>query len=150
MRKTSNTGLSGEPMGLFSKRNNTATTKAEPQGQLQIPDELAQRAALAYGSQQFTSAAEAYAQAVDKLHTMYAVGNCQFRQPSPDDLPILEGLVNSVGAAIAMGSAAAVRQSAESSLHYLGDLERTLSARGQDTQMFRQAIENLSFELRKA
>jgi hypothetical protein len=135
-------------MGLFSKRSNEPAQPAQPQ--LQIPDELAQKAALEYGSQQFSAAAGLYAAAVDKLHTMYAIGNCKFREPSADDMPILQGLVNSVGAAVAMGSGPAVRQPAASALHYLADIEQTLSARGQNVGMFRQATDNLGFELRKA
>ena len=66
-------------MGLFNR--NKAGSKRSPSS-LQIPDELAQRAHTQYGSSNFMTAAELYSQAVDKLHTMYVVGECKYRQPS--------------------------------------------------------------------
>jgi hypothetical protein len=108
-------------MGLFN-RNKAASPGAG--GSQQIPDELAQRAQLAYGSADFVRAAELFSQAVDKLHTMYAVGNAAFRQPSEADAPITQGLVSAVGAAIAAEHGLAVRQYAEQSIGYLSEIAR--------------------------
>lgn len=83
-------------MGRFNRGK--AGSRGSPSS-LQIPDELAQRAHIQYGSSNFMSAVDLYSQAVDKLHTMYVVGECKHRQPSQSDAPIIEGLVSAVGAA---------------------------------------------------
>jgi hypothetical protein len=103
-------------MGLFNR--NKAGSKRSPSS-LQIPDELAQRAHTQYGSSNFMTAAELYSQAVDKLHTMYVVGECKYRQPSQSDTLIMEGLVSAVEAALAMDSNAPVRSLTEQSIGYL-------------------------------
>jgi hypothetical protein len=108
-------------MGL-GNRNKAASP--DPGGPQQIPDDLAQRAQIAYGSADFVRAAELFSEAVDKLHTMYAVGNCTYRQPSEADAAITQGLVSAVGAAIAAEHGLAVRQYAEQSISYLSEIAR--------------------------
>lgn len=89
---------------------------------LQVPDELAESAHTRYGNADFVAAAELYGEAVDKLHTMYVVGACKYRQPSRSDARITEGLVAAVGAALAMDSNAPVHPLAEQSIGYLGQI----------------------------
>ena len=106
-------------MGLFNR------SKAEPAGTtttLQVPDELASKARVEYGNARFAAAASLYSEAVDKLHTMYVVGQCRYRQPSASDAPITEGLASAVGAALAMDSSVPVRSLIEKSTHYLGEI----------------------------
>lgn len=113
-------------MGLFN-RNKAGSNKSP--SSLQIPDELAQRAHAQYGSANFVAAAELYSQAVDKLHTMYVVGECKYRQPSQSDAAIMEGLVTAVGAALAMDSNAPVRSMVEQSIGYLRQITELPQAR---------------------
>lgn len=113
-------------MGLFNRSK--AGSKRSP-STLQIPDELAQRAHIQYGSANFVAATELYSQAVDKLHTMYVVGECKYRQPSQSDTSIMEGLISAVEAALAMDSNAPVRPLAEQSIGYLGQITELPQAR---------------------
>jgi len=100
----------------------SSAVPGKPTASLQVPDELAQRARIRYGSSDFMAAAELYSQAVDKLHTMYVVGECKYRRPSELDIPVMEGLVSAVGAALAMDSNAPVRPLAEQSIGYLSQI----------------------------
>lgn len=83
-------------MGIFSRKS----AKSGGGGQeLQYPDELAQEAAMAYGSGNFASALETYGTAIDKLHTMCVVAapGSRIRTPGANDQPILDGFNNSLG-----------------------------------------------------
>lgn len=127
-------------MGLFKRSKAAAGSSAAP---LQVPDELAQRAQIKYGNSEFVAAAELYSEAVDKLHTMYVVGECRYRQPSRSDAPITEGLVSAVGAALAMDSNASVRSSAEQSIGYLSQIIELPQAKPV-TDLYENAISKLS------
>jgi hypothetical protein len=131
-------------MGLFNRSK--AGSKRSPSS-LQIPDELAQRAHTQYGNSNFVAAAELYSQAVDKLHTMYVVGQCKYRQPSQSDTSIMEGLVSAVEAALAIDSNAPVRSLAEQSLGYLRQIIELPQAR-LAAGLYEFAIRELAANLR--
>ena len=105
-------------MGLF--RGKGTTPDSGPP--VQPPDELAARARLEYGHARFAAAAELYSEAVDKLHTMYVMGQCTYRQPSSSDKLITDGLTSAVGAALAENSSVAVRGLIERSSGYLNEI----------------------------
>jgi len=128
-------------MGLFN-RSKAASS-------VQIPDELAQRAHRQYGSFNFVAAAELYSQAVDKLHTMYVVGECKYRQPSQSDISIMEGLVSAVEAALARDSNAPVRSLAEQSIGYLRQIVELPQARP-EVRQYEFAIRELTNNLRRS
>ena len=134
------TGWYCHQVGLFKKKTSGSTD-----GQRQYPDELADRAEQLYGSQQFGAAADQFALAVDKLHTMLVATpeSNRIRQPGPRDQAILDGLRNSVGASKATGQSfdtAAI----ESALAYLGQIERTAGA---EAGRYASAIRDISYEL---
>lgn len=131
-------------MGLFNRKDRNESAPVSP---VQIPDQLAQRAQLAYGNGRFTEAAELYSEAVDKLHTMYVVGDCRYRQPSRDDSKITEGLVSAVGAALAMDANAPVRPLAEKSISYLTQIVQIEQVR-QAADLYQSAIAGLDREIR--
>lgn len=89
-------------MGIFSRKGSARPAPTDQQP----PDRFADEAALKYGVADFAEAASLYAEAIDKLHTMYVIGGCKYRSPSSDDQRILDGIVSSVGAAKAMGEEA--------------------------------------------
>jgi len=130
-------------MGLFNRSKASSTRSASS---LQIPDELAQRAELAYGSANFIAAAELYSSAVDKLHTMYVVGQCRYRQPSQSDASIAEGLVSAVGAALATDPNAPVRSLVEQSIGYLREITGIPQAR-LAADLYTTAMNRLSREI---
>jgi hypothetical protein len=127
------------------RQGNSGSTAAS----LQVPDELAQRAHIQYGSSNFLAAAELYSQAVDKLHTMYVVGECKYRRPSDSDIPIMEGLVSAVEAALSMNSDAPVRPLAEQSIGYLGQIIELPQARPA-ARAYEFAIRELTTTLRRS
>jgi len=127
-------------MGLFNRSKESSTRSA---ASLQIPDELAQSAHIEYGSSNFVAAAELYSKAVDKLHTMYVIGECKYRQPSQSDSSITAGLVSAVGAALAMDSNAPVRSLAEQSIGYLSQIMEMPQARPA-ADLYESAMSGLS------
>lgn len=131
-------------MGLFKRRNVAPASSVAP---LQVPDELAQRAQIKYGSAEFVAAAELYSKAVDKLHTMYVIGECKHRQPSRADASITEGLVSAVGAALAMDPNAPVRPLAEQSIGYLSQIIELPQAKSV-FDLYEDAISKLSRAVR--
>lgn len=110
-------------MGLFNRNKRTRA------GTVQIPDELAQRAQIEYGNSSFPAAANLYADAVDKLHTMYVIGQCQYRQPSQSDSSITQGLASAVGAALAMDPSVQMRSLIVRSIGYLSEILQTPQAK---------------------
>ncbi len=106
-------------VGLFGR--NKVKTEGSASA-LQVPDEIAIRAKIEYGNGRFAAAASLYGESVDKLHTMYVVGGCRYRQPSPSDSPITEGLVSAVGAALAVDPSVPVRSLLERSADYLSQI----------------------------
>lgn len=127
-------------MGLFKRKTSSATD-----AQKQYPDELADGAERMYGSQQFGAAADQFALAVDKLHTMLVATPepNRLRQPGPRDQAILDGLRNSVGAAKATGQSFDT-SAIEAALAYLGDIERVAGA---EAGRYALAIRDISYEL---
>lgn len=113
----------------------------------QPPDEYAAEGRLLYGSADFVRAVEAFATAVDKMHTMYVVGNASYRRPSPADQGILDGLANSVGAALALNSQAPIRDSAGTALNYLVQIADFAARQGIDAEPYLQCARQLSREL---
>src|SRR5690242_5577511 len=127
-------------MGLFKRNNAPSASSVAP---LQVPEELAQRAQIKYGSADFAAASELYSEAVDKLHSMYVVGECKYRQPSRSDASITKGLVSAVGAALAMDSNAPVRPLAEQSIGYLSEIIELPQAKSA-ADLYEDAISKLS------
>ena len=130
-------------MALFGKKRN-AVKAAEVA--LQPPDELCQKAKLANGSQQFASAAEYYSEAIDKLHTMYVMGDCSYRSPSANDTKILQGFVSAVGATKASGQS--MPTNVTSAIAYLSQIAETAAQRNADPAPYNSAARDAEFELR--
>lgn len=101
-------------MGLFSKKG----PKAQP---LQIPDELALRAADQGAAGNHLAALESYGEAVDKIHTMCVVAQpgSRIRQPGPRDQVILDGFNSALAALVASDPDAGVSSTVERTVAYL-------------------------------
>lgn len=133
-------------MGLFSRKERTPSS-SRPRADLQPPDEYGQQAQAAYGSQQFHRAFDLYCSAIDKLHTMYVVGDCRYRQPSSSDTYILEGWVSATGATKATQPGALNRNDLERSIGYLNQIADTARAHGADAEPYVKAAEAGAYEL---
>jgi hypothetical protein len=102
-------------MGLFSKKG----PKAQP---LQIPDELALKAANQAAAGNHLAALESYGEAVDKIHTMCVVAQpgSRIRQPGPQDQVILDGFNSALTAVVTSApDAAGVSSTVERTVAYL-------------------------------
>ena len=133
-------------MPLFGRKRSDvgpAGSAAQP------PDEFGEQARLAYGSQQFSEALELYARAIDKLHTMYVMGGCQYRQPSQADEYIVTGFVSALGAAKAISPSADFAGQAEPPIGYLSQIADAASQRGLDPSIYSRAANDASSELRR-
>jgi hypothetical protein len=132
-----------EPGMPFFRRGQASASPAGPQKQ--YPDELADKAALQYGGQDFDGAMETYATAIDKLHTMYVVAGQRLRKPGPQDQQILDGFRNSVGATHAMYPDRDLRPALESAFNYLGQIA---DSAGPESHRYASTIQDAQGELR--
>jgi hypothetical protein len=134
-------------VGLFSRKDES-TSSPRQRTDLQPPDEYGQQAQVAYGSQQFHRAFDLYCNAIDKLHTMYVMGDCRYRQPSSGDVYILEGFVSATGAAKAVDPNLSIGNDVERSVNYLNQIVEVARQRGADAGPFMKAAEAAAYELR--
>jgi hypothetical protein len=121
-------------MGLFSRKKNRPN--------LQIPDALAQQADLRYGHQDFAGAMKAYADAIDKIHTMCVATSARYRirELGPGDEDILDGFNSSLGAALAMEPHRDVASLVEQTLGYLHEIA---SEAGTESGRYLRAIDSI-------
>jgi hypothetical protein len=129
-------------MALFSRKKAANSGGVPNPGALQVPDELAEKAALLYGNGDFPAALETYGAAIDKLHTMCvaAAPGSRIRTPGPQDQPILDGFNNSLGATLSMNAQASVAQQMEQSTAYL----RQIAAEaGAESTRYLEAVANI-------
>ena len=126
-------------VGLFSRRN--------PPEELQIPDQLAQQAGYKFGTQDFAGAFNTYAEAIDKIHTMCVVTPRGMRQRTPGerDLVILDGLNNSLGAALAVNPQLDVRKLVERTIGYM---DQIADEAGEADTLYHDAIRNIDITYR--
>lgn len=130
-------------MPLFKKKPSSAG--ATTQNRQQVPDELCEQAQLKYGHQDFVGAFTMYATAIDKLHTMCVVAPApnRIRSFSEADQPILDGLVNSAGAALAMNSELNITTEAEKAAEYLRQISVEAERVGADHRPYTNAMQEL-------
>lgn len=133
-------------MSLFSRKEKSAPSPRQ-QTDLQPPDEYGQQAQVAYGSQQFHRAFELYCNAIDKLHTMYVMGDCRYRQPSSGDVYILDGFVSATGAAKAVDPDLSIKNEIERLVNYLNQIVEVARQRSSDAGPYMKAAEAGSYEL---
>lgn len=128
---------------MFGKKRQKSTSAP----QKQYPDELAEVAEQLYATQQFGAAANQFALAIDKLHTMLVVSlpPNRLRQPGPGDQAILDGLQKSVGAAKATGQPFD-RRDVETALNYLGEIQ---ASAGDEARRYASALTDIAYELQQ-
>jgi hypothetical protein len=102
-----------------------------------------------YQSGEFGAAARMYQHAIDLLHTRYCVDGMRRRQPSPADLAIIDGYLNSLGASLSMHPVAPVQDSIAEVAHRLEDIRATCKAAGIQTDLYRQALLKLEPKARR-
>jgi hypothetical protein len=127
-------------MGLFSRKR-----KARP---LQIPDDLAARAAMQYAAQEFASAFVSYTEAIDKIHAMCVVTVPRYRERTPGepDRRILEGLNDSLAAALAVNPRLEVASAVEHTMRWLGEIA---DEAGASAGLYLDAIRNIETTYRR-
>lgn len=123
-------------MGFFSRRSEPKRGGTS----LQPPDEQAALGSAALESGDTMSALESYYNAVDKLHTMYVIGGCQYRRPSLDDAEILAGLLTSAEQTAGDPAAAGL---VHRSCLYLEQVAQAASTHGANPSMYLGYLEKL-------
>jgi hypothetical protein len=129
-------------MGLFSKKG----PKAQP---LQIPDELALKAADQGAAGDHLAALESYGEAVDKIHTMCVVAQpgSRIRQPGPRDQVILDGFNSALAAVVASDpDPAGVSSTVERTVAYLHQIA---GEAGPESGRYHAAIESIQATYRR-
>lgn len=129
-------------MPLFRRRSfsNEPTTS----NQQQPPDEYAARGAASLAAGDAVTALEAYSSAIDKLHTMYVMGGCRYRQPSPSDNGILEGFVEAAQTVKAERGQAAVVSAVQKASNYLAQIAEAASGANAHPSMYLAYLDQLT------
>jgi hypothetical protein len=107
------------------------------------PETFQVGAAWFYQSGEFGAAARMYQHAIDLLHTRYCVEDMRRRHPSPADLAIIDGYLNSLGASLSMHPDAPVQDSIAEVAHRLEDMRQTSKAAGIQADLYRLALRKL-------
>ena len=89
-------------------------------------------------------AVENYGNAIDKLHTMYVMGDCSYRQPSSSDYGILEGFVKAVKAVQERQGDAAVGAAVQQASSYLTQIADKASQVGAHPSTYLAYVDELS------
>jgi hypothetical protein len=136
-------------MGLFRKRprdeaNGPAGGGSPFTFDARAPETLAERAQLAYGSQNFSGAMHDYEKAIDLLHTLYLFENMRQRQPSPADAWIVDGYTSALGATLAMDSTAGVTESVRTVTHRLRTITTAADRVGLPSHIYRQGLDQMA------
>lgn len=123
-------------MGFFSRQGR----KAQP---LQIPDELALKAADQAAAGDHITALQSYGEAVDKIHTMCVMAQpgSRIRQPGPQDQLILDGFNSALAAVLASDpGAGGVSSTVERTVAYLHEIA---GEAGPESGRYYTAIESI-------
>jgi hypothetical protein len=108
------------------------------------PETFAQPAQDCYGHQEFGLALLYYQKAIDLLHTLYVIGSFERRSPSPQDMPITDGFLSSVGASLAMHPGAPIDDSVREVTHRLRTIATSCDRAGLNSGLYRNALNELA------
>lgn len=124
-------------MGLFGKSNKSRSQ--------QPPDRLAAEAREEYQSQAFEKALELFGEAIDKLHTMYVFASSgqRHRQPSSDDILIIEGFLMSLGAVLENNRNADVDAIVQRTTGYLTQIAQTVQNEGGNAAPYMEGVQRI-------
>lgn len=123
-------------MGFFSKKKDTTSED------LQVPDEVALRAAVEADAGNHAGALESYGAAIDKIHTMCVVAQrgSRVRQPGAQDQPILDGFVSSLAAVLSTEPPADPSATVQTAIAYLNEIA---DEAGPEAARYRSAMESI-------
>ena len=136
-------------MGIFGRRpHDQQQQQSSSQRELQIPDRLAGEAAQFYGSAQFGRAFATYCEAIDKMHTMCVVAEpgSRIRTPGDQDRPIVDGAVNSLGAALAMDASLRLGADVDRAASYLRQIAAEVQRMNREASMYQDGALALESE----
>jgi hypothetical protein len=107
------------------------------------PETFAEAGRLCYGNGEFGVALLFYQKAIDLLHSLYDWGRFERRQPSPADVAITDGYLNSLGATLSEHPAAPVDESVREVTHRLRTIATASAHAGINPQLYRNALDCL-------
>jgi hypothetical protein len=108
------------------------------------PETLAAGGQHFYDSGQFGTALLLYQKAIDVLHTHYVFSSMQDRQPSPRDLPIIDGFVSALGASLSLHPGAPVADSVREVTHRLRTTSSACQRVGLPADLYLRALDDLA------
>jgi len=108
------------------------------------PEAMANGGEENYSADQFGIAMFFYAKSIDMLHTAYGFAQMAQRQPSPVDLGIVDGFVNSLGAALASHPEAPVDECVREVTHRLRSISTECDRVGLPSALYRRALNRLA------
>lgn len=124
-------------MGLFRKSNKSRSQ--------QPPDRLATEAREKYQSQDFEKALDLFGEAIDKLHTMYVFASPgqRHRQPSSDDILIIEGFLMSLGAVLENNRNADIDAIVQRTTGYLTQIAQTVQGESGNAEPYMEGVQRI-------
>jgi hypothetical protein len=132
-------------VALFSRKGTNRQGKAAP---LQVPDELALKAADQARAGNNLGSLETYEEAVDKIHTMCVVAQpgSRIRQPGPQDQGILDGFTSALAAVLSADAEAPVSSTVERTVAYL---QQIAGEAGPESGRYLDAIDSIQATLQR-
>lgn len=112
----------------------------DPQG----PEKAGAEGQAAFTSARYLEAFVLYVKAVDRLHDFYVFESFRNRQPSPQDLWIVEGLVASLDAARTAQPGVDVREPVREATHRLRTIASACDRAGANATMYREGLDGLA------
>src|ERR1019366_2041882 len=108
------------------------------------PETMAEGGKVNYGLTNFGVALFFYQKSIDMLHTQYLFMEMRCRQPSPADVWIVEGYVNSLGASLSMHPTAPVAESVREVTHRLRTISSACQRFGIPDGLYMGALETMA------
>lgn len=108
------------------------------------PETMAEGGKVNYGVANFGVALFFFQKSIDMLHTQYLFFEMRNRQPSPADAWIVDGYVNSLGAALSLHPTAPIAGSVREVTHRLRTISTACQRVGVPNQLYMGALSTLA------
>jgi len=110
------------------------------------PETMAEGGRLCYGYGDFGTALFFFQKSIDMLHTNYLFNQMRSRQPSAADAWIVDGYTSSLGAGLAMHTAAPIDDSVREVTHQLRTIATACEQVGLPSELYRGALRQIAIE----
>lgn len=108
------------------------------------PETMAEGGSASFAEQRYGVAMLFYAKSIDMLHSAYGFEEMRSRQPSPSDLPIVDGFCRSLAATLAEHPDAPVAECVRETTHRLRSITVLCERVGLPAGLYRGALQTMS------